>query len=194
MGTLEEEGGSKFLDVYDTIALTIHSNNDIIDGRTTIQKLIYFNSIIIPTINISGYKHYFYGPFNRDVASSLEEMSAFSFINEIVKSGFYESYTYELTEKGKLYTSKLIQNHKQEFEQISETVKICNDFCKLKTNPLSYAAKAYYILTSTVDGRKGKYNIEDVKKVGENFDWNISTEDAEKGVELLQKLKLVNVT
>lgn len=181
------------MDVYDAISTTIYSNENIIEGRTTIQKLLYFQTVKIPTFSIP-YHHYFYGPFSRDVASALEDLSAFSYVNEIVHSGLYDSYSYELTKKGDKYAEAKIKQFPKEYEKILEIIKICKEFCDLKSAPLSYAAKSYYILTSTEEGRKGKYNNEDVRNIGKNFDWNIAENDIETGISLLQKLNLVSVS
>jgi len=181
------------MDVYDAISLTIHSNENIIEGRTAIQKLLYFQTVKIPTFSIP-YRHYFYGPFSRDVASALEDLSAFSYVNEIVHSGLYDSYSYELTKKGNKYAETKTKQFPKEYEKILEIIKICKEFCDLKSAPLSYAAKSYYILTSTEEGRKGKYTNEDVRNIGKNFDWNIAEDDIETGISLLQKLNLVNVS
>lgn len=179
------------LDVHDAICMTIHCNDGIIEGRTAIQKLVYFETLKIPSLSSSIYHHHFYGPFSRDVASSLEDLTAFSYLNEIVHSGFYDKYTYEMTSSGNDFVIKKRKEFPKEYENISKIVQTCKEFCDLKSAPLSYAAKSYYILTSTKEGREGKYTIEDVKKVGENFDWNISQDDIEIGVSLLQKLYLV---
>ena len=182
------------MDVYDSIALTIEANDGKIRGRTAIQKLIYFHTVKIPNLDICSYRHYFYGPFSREVASALEDMSAFSYLNEIAFSGLYDSYSYELTTRGKEYANKGKNSFTKEYEAISDTVKTCQEFCELKSEPLSCAAKAYYILTHTKDGMEGKYTNEDVTKVAKNFDWDISNENIDKGISLLQKLSLVQVS
>ena len=182
------------MNVYDVIALTIHSNGGVMSSRTAMQKLVYFNSILIPNIEIKPYRHYFYGPFSREVESALQEMSAFSYLNEIRHSGFYEGYTYELTSKGKQYAEKIVASNPDEFKKIEEIVTKCRNFCDLKANPISYAAKAHYILVNTEKGRSGQYTSDDVSRVATNFDWDISQEDVEKGVSLLQKLNLVSVS
>ena len=179
------------MNVYDTITLTIYSNDGIINGRTTIQKLIYFNSIKISNVDIQTYTHYFYGPFSSEVAIALEKMVILSYVNEISYSGFYDTYKYQLTEKGKQYAKRLLLEYPQEFKKISDIVIKCKKFCELKPKPLSFAAKAYYILINTDEGRKGKYDLDDVRDVAENFDWSISTEDVKTGVSLLQELNLV---
>ena len=182
------------MNVYDVIALTIHSNNDIIEGRTAIQKLIYFVSNMVSGIEIKPYRHYFYGPFSREIASALEEMSACSYLNEIVRSKFYEIYEYGLARKGLEYAQDVSRRYPSEFEKISDIVGTCSKFCGLEANPLSYAAKAHYVLTNTDGGRSGQYTTEDVSHVAANFDWKISPQDAETGVSLLRELSLVQVS
>ncbi|MCH7647209.1 MAG: hypothetical protein IIA83_01195 [Thaumarchaeota archaeon] len=181
------------MDIYDAISMTIHSNENIIEGRTTIQKLLYFQTVKIPKFSIP-YHHYFYGPFSRDVASALEDLSAFSYVNEIVHSGLYDSYSYELTKKGNNYAETKTKEFPKEHEKILEIIKICREFCDLKSAPLSYAAKSHYILISTEEGIKGKYTTKDVLNIGKNFDWNITEDDIETGISLLQKLNLVGVS
>ena len=182
------------VDIYDVIGMTIHTNGGVIEGRTAIQKLIYFETLKIPSLSPCIYHHHFYGPFSRDVASSLEDFTAFSYVNEIAHSGFYNSYTYEMTEKGNRYALKKKEQFPKEYEIISNLVKTCTEFCDLKSAPLSYAAKSYYILINTEEGRKDKFTKEDIRKVGKNFDWNISQDDVEIGVSLLQKLHLVELS
>lgn len=182
------------MDVYDAIALTVSSHDGKIKGRTAIQKLMYFNTIKISSLNSIRYSHYFYGPFSREVASALEDMSAFSYLNEIVYSGFHDSYLYQLTNTGRKYSEKVKKQNSQVYEKINETVKICDEFCGLQPAPLSFAAKSYYILTSTKAGKKGMYTVDDVRNIAKDFDWDISNKDIEIGVSLLQKLNLVSVS
>lgn len=179
------------LDVFDAIALTLHAHNNSMDNRTTIQKLIYFHTEIIKDFNISDYVHHFYGPFSREVATALEDMSEFSYVIQNVISGYYETYRYTLTDSGIEYANDAKQNYPNEFETITKTLNICDKHCSLQATPLSYAAKAYYILSNS-DDKSAKYSPEDVKTIARYFDWEISSPDAQSGLELLQNLGLVS--
>lgn len=179
------------LDVFDVIALTIHANSDEIVSKTALQKLIYFHTLTIKDLDISNYTHYFYGPFNREVSIALEDMSEFSYIDQNVVSGYYETYRYKLTENGIKYAKNAVDKYPEQFKTISSTMQICKEYCKLKPTPLSYAAKAHYILSNS-DQLKEKYTPEDVKEIAKDFDWNISENDALTGLKLLQKLDLVD--
>ena len=182
------------LDVFDAIALTIHANNNEIISKTTVQKLIYFHTVTIKKLDISNYTHHFYGPFNREVSTALEDMSEFSYIDQNIISGYYETYSYKLTDKGIKYAETAKEKYPDEFKIILNTLNICNEYCELKPNPLSYAAKAFYILINSKEGLDGNYSVEDVKIIAKDFDWNVSTDNTLDGIKLLKKLNLVSVS
>jgi len=152
------------LDVFDAIALTIHANGDEITSKTSIQKLIYFHSVTIKDLDISDYTHYLYGPFNRQVSIALEDMSEFSYIEQNMVSGYYETYSYKLTENGIRYAENATKKYPGEFKTMSDTIQICKEYCKLKPSLLSYAAKAHYILSNSKDRLDEKFTPDDVKK------------------------------
>jgi len=182
------------MDVYDTIATILKSNNNMINGRTALQKLAYFSKIKIASIEITSFIHHYYGPFSREVALALDEMTAFSYIEERTRPGYsFEGYSYTLTNDGIKFADSAKNKFQEESKTIFDIVKKCNDFCNLKVKPLSYAAKAYYILTNIEQGKK-EITTEDVERVAKKFDWDISSSDAELGIELLLKLNLVTVS
>lgn len=180
------------LDVFDAIAMTIHANRDEIVSKTSIQKLIYFHTLTVKEIDISDYTHYFYGPFNRQVSIALEDMSEFSYIDQNIVSGYYETYKYKLTENGVKYAENAARKYPDQYKTMQKTIQICKEHCELKPSPLSYAAKAHYVLSNSRGQLKEKFTPEDVKNTAKDFDWKISEEDASTGLELLQKLDLVD--
>ena len=174
-------------DVYDTIAFTLHANSNEISNRTTIQKLIYFYTLRIEKLNIS-YQNHFYGPYSSTVASALDEMVAFSYLDVRITMRYnYESYHYTLTPPGENYAKSRIDFFPKEYKIIEDTVQTCNNHCKLNATQLSYSAKAHYILTHT---RHDEYTIQDIKEVAKKFDWNLSETNAEEGMKLLKNLQL----
>ena len=182
------------LDAFDAIALTIHANNDEITSKTTVQKLIYFHTVTIPNLDISSYTLHFYGPFNHKVSTALEDMSEFSYIDQNIISRYYEIYSYKLTDNGIKYAESTRQKYSDEFKIISKTLQTCKEYYELKPSSLSYAAKAHYILANSGDKLQGKYSINDVKTIANDFDWNISKKDVVTGLELLQNLDLVSTS
>ena len=176
-------------DVYDAIALTLHANNNQLSNRTTLQKLIYFSTLKLKLESIP-YSNHFYGPFSPAVASASDEMVAFSYLNESISSRYnYESYHYALTDPGKKYAGYAEKMFPEEYQTISGIVTTCNKSCGLQATPLSYSAKAHYVL---VHGGKDRYTINDVQEAAKQFDWDISAADANTGMHLLENLDLVH--
>jgi len=180
------------LDVFDAIALTVHASNDEIASSTSMQKLIYFHSVTIKDLDVGDYTHYLYGPFNRQVSIALEDMSEFSYVEQNTVSVYYETCSYKLTENGIKYAENAVRKYPDESKIMANTIRVCREYCELRPTPLSYAAKAHYVLSNSEGRPKERFTSEDVKDVAKGFDWKISEEDAMTGLKLLQKLDLVD--
>ena len=179
------------MDEYDVIGLTIGAHGGSITGRTAIQKLIYFAKVKIPSIDVT-YTHHYYGPFSRNIAIGLENLTAFSYLEERNTSGTsFESYQYGLTTSGVEIFEKTKNDHEMEYKIISEIVDTCEKNCHLKANPLSYAAKADYILREKEINKKEGTTISDIKELAEEFGWKISEDEVAEGINLLKELELV---
>ena len=159
-------------------------------GRTALQKLVYFETLKIP--NTISYIPHYYGPFSRDVAVELEGLVAIGYIDEkVIFAHTHESYLYDLTDDGKRLAGEDKKTDHNHYHVVKDIVNQCAKFCNLQPSVLSYAAKAYYILSRANQSGKKSITSSDVKKVGQSFGWNISEVEAENGLELLSKLKLV---
>lgn len=180
------------LDEYDAIGLTIGAHSGSITGRTAIQKLIYFAKVKIPSIDVT-YTHHYYGPFSRNIAIGLENLTAFSYLEEKNTSATsFESYQYDLTTSGVEIFEKTKNEHELEYKIISDIVDTCEKNCHLKANPLSYAAKADYILREKGIEQQEGTTINDIKELAKEFGWKISEDEVLEGINLLRELKLVN--
>lgn len=180
---------SMTMDVYDTIIAIIDCNDGQISGRTAIHKLAFFIDQLIPEIEIPPHKPHFYGPFNEEIAVSLEKLVSYSFLEERKIPGYrYDSYQYRLTPDGGDMARTLESENPTTYRRIDEIIETCNDFCGLRAAPLSYAAKIYYMLKMH-PGSKMTY--EDAVNEGKKLDWNLSQSNAEQGVKLLERLHLV---
>ena len=175
-------------DIYDTIAYTLSaSETSRIKSKTTMQKLIYFHTIKIPSINSLNYVPHFYGPYSNRVSIALFEMSEFSFINEKIFSEYYDTFEYSLTENGIDYVDRAKQTFQEEYDIIKNTVDICTSKpYELKPTPLSYAAKTHYIKTHYLNDSDPTNIASKATELG----WNMSISDIDIGAGLLQKLNL----
>lgn len=138
------------------------------------------------------YIAYFYGPFNKEVAKSLEKMVVFNMLEERTITGKHEGYLYKVSDKGIPMVDKLLKDFKHSFVKIEELVNTCYEHCKLDPNILSFAAKTHYILYS--DKRIKKMNYNNLVEIANKFGWKVSKSDIRQGADLLEKLKLVQLT
>lgn len=172
------------MDAHDALVMTVAENGGQLDSRTTMQKLCYFYTLKIPSF-APRYLPYLYGPFSREVASALADLSAFSFFTEYLKS--HGGYTYKITESGKKYADKVSGELPGERGRIKDVLAVCKKHCGLKPAPLSYAAKCHHILHS--NGRAG-HAAKDIRDAGKELCWDISDGDVESGIGLLKELHL----
>ena len=75
-------------------------------------------------------------------------MVAFDILKEDRINGYHSSYLYKVTEKGTPIIDKVLKKFEKTFTKIEELVNTCNEFCRLRPDPLSFAAKTHYIFQS----------------------------------------------
>ena len=176
---------------HEMIALIINAAGGQVEGRMVMQKLGYFATIKVPSIEDVSYRHYFYGPFSAEVAIALDEMAAFSYLDEVSRSALYDRYKYILTDSGREYAKSASDAHPDESREIKNIVDTCKNACQLKGKPLSLAAKVYYIRANGEDGPA--CTPEDVGRVASScYGWNLSKNDTARGIEVLEKLEFAN--
>ena len=178
------------MSAHDALVLTMFAVEDSHIGRTALQKLVYFETVKIPSSIY--YRPHYYGPFSRDVAVALENLVTIDCLDEeVTVIDTHESYRYIMKSEWKKLVREDERTKCQQYETILDIVKKCDEFCRLQANILSYAAKAFHILTSAEQNGIQKVTIDDVKQIGKNFEWNLSSDDTERGLELLSQINLV---
>ena len=181
------------MDVYETVESILDSNDGEVRGRTAIQKLVYLSKAVIPSLSIPEYRPHYYGPYCSDLSLALEKMVAYSFIDEIKVPGhFFEGYKYRLTDDGKALVKNIKLQQTEQYDAVRKVIDTCRRFCELKISPLSYASKIFYMLKEYPEGKRNM-SYDDAINRAQTLGWDISQQDVEQGVGLLEALKLVRV-
>jgi len=185
------------MDALDALLDIVELAGGKIAGRTTIQKIGYFTSVL-GIIKTSYHAHY-YGPYSAEIAETLEDLTAIGFLEKIVETRYnrnipvspdWKRYTYQITDDGKTYLQSIRQTpgfHEEE-ERLRKLIDICNTDAHLDPYILSWAAKVYYILKESEKGM----DIDEVRETASNFNWDLSEGQIEKGIDLLLKLHLIS--
>jgi uncharacterized protein YwgA len=177
--------------IFDAILATIGAAGGSITGRTTIQKLIYFENVF-KLVDIK-YRPHYYGPYSGEVAGAIQELIDLDFLKEEIDTakttGFpvpddWKRYRYTLTSDGKKVVELLDQENKEEINKISNLVRTCQETVNLNANMLSYSAKVYYIISS----QSKPMTVNEIQKTAGSFGWNLSQNDINNAVDLLKQL------
>lgn len=183
------------MNIFDAILTTIKAAGGSITGRTTIQKLIYFEDIS-NLVDIK-YRPHYYGPYSAEVAGAIQELIDLGFLKEEIETaetiGFpvpddWKRYSYTLTSDGREVVEQINKENKEEYNEIFTLVSICKKTVELDANMLSWAAKVHYILSS--EGKS--MTLDEIQNTAESFGWKLSQYQIDGAVELLKQLDSVN--
>jgi uncharacterized protein YwgA len=174
------------LDPADIVLLLLCANDGRIDGRTAIQKLVYFTQLLLPSPQKLNFRPHFYGPYSSDLAALLDSLVGLRFLRtDIVRTSRQRvMYSYFLTDDGNAVASRL--KRRVDAKKISVILDTCKSLTGLRPDVLSFAAKADYILRQ----RKQGYTKSQVAAEGKKFGWRLTPESVSSGAKVLLALKL----
>jgi hypothetical protein len=161
-----------------------------IDGRTAIQKIVYFASIKT-RVDLS-HKPHFYGPYAPTVAGLLESLVSMGYIAEESRLTAHDRtmYSYSIAGDGRRLVEETRKRESANYAKIKFVVDLCWKIARNNIYVLSWAAKVYFLLKQ----RGEKISDTQAIEMGKQFGWKLSTSQIESGVKLLQALGLATRT
>lgn len=177
------------MDADDLVLLILGASRTPVRGRTVIQKTGYFANVAVPEAKGIQFKPHYYGPYSPEIASALIDAVAMGYVREEVDSTPSGNvvYTYELTTDGRGLAETLEGKYRSAFEGIKAISKTCDKDAHANPNVLSWAAKTHFLLRQS----SRPLSAEEAAAMGSDFNWELSTEDLGRGLELLLRLGLV---
>ena len=173
------------MDAYDTILSILDANGGKVSGRTAIQKLVYLVGCLDPSLKVADYRPYYYGPFSRNVATSLGYLVVDGLVYETRNPGLDNGgYTYHLTREADATVETIAKDNGKACDIIKDTVTKSAAACGLNVSSLSFAAKVHYICTE--EGG----TFETATKHAESLGWDMNEEEAAAGRKVLERLDL----
>jgi uncharacterized protein YwgA len=176
--------------IYELILAMLSEFGGRLTGRTKIQKLCYFYSIL--KNRGLGFRPHYYGPYSPAVENALDELEGIGLIDKKIKllgensTGFeVKRYDYEITRYGHQVVQSI--NNSQEKKDLKEFAEHIKKIEMPGTMDISIAAKAYYIL----DREKKSLTGEQIRKKAELFGWDIDPDSIDKAENFLQAFGLV---
>jgi len=184
--------------IRDFVVLAYDAFGGSINGKTTLQKRVYFLGIMLrkDPVRDLGYKPHYYGPYSARVANANSELKALGYLSESVASwgsvspqGFeIARYDYKLTDDGRELAERKKKELTPDWQRMKAAAEKIEEAGNIDYMGLSVAAKAYFILRK---GR-GKTTLGTIRNVAEKFDWSIGNEELQQAAEFLEKIDLVS--
>ncbi len=177
----------------DIVLLVIEEAGGNMQGKTLLQKRIYFLSLRLGLK--LGYRPYYYGPYSPIVDDALGDLKGLRFVEErergfraVNEEGFrVKRYDYELTEDGRLIVERIQKRYPNEHGRIVQALHEIREAGEPDYNTLSVAAKAHFILSSQGE----PMTAEEIIKMAQRFNWKISEDKFREAASFLEKMDLV---
>lgn len=172
--------------------IQLSENN--LKGRTVLQKIVYFYSILLK--KDFGYLAHYYGPYSALVENTLNNLKSLGYVKEDVSTwgidwrGFEKKkYSYSLSKDGEElleYLSKDSNVKKSDIEQIYFSLK--ENINLDDSSALSVAAKTFHIISKK---SSSAYNIEAIRDEAKNLGWEVEEKQINDATNFLIGLNLI---
>lgn len=175
------------MEASELIILLLGSRSQGIDGRTAVQKLGYFATVLLKK-NL-GYEADFYGPYSTVIAANLQNLVESDFVTEKqhITNRSRKMYSYTLNDEAINLLRELKKTYPKEARTIEIIVKKCDKIANCDYNILSWAAKVHFIL----DKNKRAMTYQEAIAASGKFGWKLSETQIASGAKLLRELKLI---
>jgi uncharacterized protein YwgA len=182
---------------YDIVHLTLHAFGGRIEGRTKLQKTVYFIGIITDSVADLGYRPHFYGPYSGLVTAAVARLKSLGFLTEstlgsgaIGEGGFeIARHDFQLTREGQRIAKEKAEQNTEAWSKINGAVDRVKNAGIIDYMRMSVAAKTYHMLKA-----KGKpATPEELSESAKSLGWEAKPHDIEQSISFLQKLGLVTI-
>lgn len=180
------------ISAQDFILLAYKAFGGKMNGKTLLQKRVYFLSVMVG--EDLGYGAHYYGPYSTEIATGNAELKALGILGENVASygiddrGFERArYEYELSEFGNRVANQVTNFYPELWAKVDTAAKALTRGGNPDYMALSIAAKAYYILQQ----KGGKTTLQRIRDLLPKFGWSVSESQLQGAAEFLKRAELV---
>ena len=185
--------------IQDLILLVIGNENEkSLRGRTTLQKKLYFLSVLKQTD--LGFRPHYYGPYSSLVAENLDILVSTGFLKEVTETfgpasstppndqnifGEIRRHTYSWTSDSEAVIGEI--EKEDGYTDWEAAIRQLNAHSlALDFNTLSISAKVHYIVN-----RQGRATPEQIQEVAKEYGWKIRDSQITKVLSFLKDLSLI---
>jgi uncharacterized protein YwgA len=169
-----------------------------VQGKTKLQKSMYFLGLMTGCLDDLGYRAHYYGPYSEDVAEAMDWLRIIGGVDQsssgmgtVDSSGFeIRRYDYRLNHKGRSFAQNTASRHEDLWQKVQKAAASLAEAGDMDYGALSIAAKTYFLL----DQKQEPASREELRRLAGRFGWDVSPAQIEEAGAFLEKLGLIDVT
>ena len=185
------------METHEFVLLVLRAMRGEIQGKTKLQKTVYFLGILTDRMESLGYRAHFYGPYSDEVAGAVTLLKAIGVVDQNVvgggavdKAGFeVRRYDVRLNSQGQKLAAAKAKHYPKLWKRLTAARQTFNQAGDLDYMLLSVAAKTYFMLGQ----KKGEATEADLAALAPRFGWNVTPKEVHKAARYLNKLGLMQV-
>lgn len=185
------------MNANDFVTLSLLAMGGEIQGKTKLQKTVYFLGLLTDGLEDLGYRPHFYGPYSGDVDGAVTWLKSIGAIDQNVsswgadQSGFeVRRYDFRLNEQGKRFAQVKAAQNPELWQRLQQAAKRLKEGGDIDYMDLSVAAKTQFLLAA----KGGPAKMAELARLARQFGWNVSPAQVKKAAQYLNKLGLVELT
>jgi uncharacterized protein YwgA len=185
------------MNTRDFVQMAFLASGGEIQGKTMLQKTVYFLGLLTGSVGNLGYRAHLYGPYSDDVNRAVDHLKTIDVLEESVtpwgavdQSGFeVRRYDFRLNAQG----CKLAEAKTKENPAIWDKIKAATEKLReaggLDYVSLSIAAKTYFMLGD----KTGRATESDLVALAPTFGWKVTPAQIRDAASYLSRLGLVEL-
>jgi uncharacterized protein YwgA len=185
------------MDATDFVLLALHAVGGEIQGKTKLQKTVYFLGLMTGHLDDLGYRAHYYGPYSDDVADAVDRLRSVEFVGQSVVGGGAVNrlgfevcrYDYALTGDGKQIAEAKATDRPKFWRKLQRAVKTLRHAGNPDYVRLSIAAKTYFMLGK----KKGEATMAELAGLARRFGWKVTSHQVKEAAQYLSRLGLVKL-
>jgi uncharacterized protein YwgA len=186
------------MEAKDFVPLALLALGGEVQGKTKLQKTIYFLGLLTGQREDLGYHAHFYGPYSDDVAAAVGWLKTIGAVDQFSlgrgttdQSGFeIRRYDFRLNEQGRKFAEATARRYPELVPKLQDAANRLKRAGNLDYVKLSIAAKTYFMLRET----DGKASEKDLARLASRFGWEVSQQQVRDAASYLERLDLVQIT
>ncbi len=186
------------MDTKEFVQLSLLAMGSEIQGKTKLQKSVYFLGLMTGCLDELGYRAHFYGPYSDEVADAIGWLSTIGAINQtsagvgtVDNSGFeIRRYDFRLNEQGRQFAEATTRRNPDLWRKLQDAAHRLMRSGDLDYVKMSIAAKTYFMLKET----NGQASEKDLARLATRFGWEVTPEQVKEAASYLERLGLASIS